>query len=389
MQVEAKGVIVFMKRLKLLFLSAEVGAGHTRTAQAICKVLPQSVLEPEVQIVDFFHYLNPIMRKALVNGYMEMIKTTPAIYRYLYDRAEERESLLDFNKLLNIASKIKLKKLFNEFNPDIIASTHAFPSGVLSVLKDKGKIKNPIITIITDFTAHPFWIYPNMDAYLVATEEIANLLINRGIPQKRVHITGIPIDPIFMELPSKIEVRKKLNLDQSLFTILIAGGGLGLGPLESIVSQLAVAKLPIQLIVMVGKNKILKEKLEQVVCFSKTPIKIVGYTNNVHELMASSDLLISKPGGLTCAEALSIGLPMVIAEPIPGQEERNSKFIVQSGVGIKLEDSKMVNHLVENFLNNPYKLVQMKENALKLAKPEAAISACKLLKKIYLLDGGG
>lgn len=373
-----------MNKLKLLFLSAEVGAGHTRTAQAISKVLPQLVPDSEIQIVDFFHNMNPIMRKALVNGYMEMIKTTPAVYRYLYNRAEERESLLEFNKLLNLASNMKLKKLFNEFNPDIIISTHAFPSGVLSVLKNKGKINKPIVTIITDFTAHPFWIYPNMDQYIVATEEIAEILTVKGICRDKIHTTGIPIDPIFKSLPPKIETRKFLNINQSLFTILIAGGGLGLGPLESIVQQLAYTEIPIQLVVMAGKNETLQERLKQISYVSNVPIKIVGYTDKVHELMNSADLLISKPGGLTCAEALSIGLPMIVAEPIPGQEERNSRFIIESGVGLKLENSKQLKGLIEDLINNRDKLTEMREKALSLGKPEAALSVCKLLKQLYL-----
>ncbi|HHV72614.1 MAG TPA: glycosyltransferase [Clostridia bacterium] len=373
-----------MEKFKLLFLSVEIGAGHTRTAQAISKVLPEVIPNSEVRIVDFFNYMNPIMRKALVDGYIEIIKTTPAIYRYLYNRAEERESLLEFNKLLDLASKVKLKKLFAEFNPDIIVSTHAFPSGVLSVLKEKRKITKPIVTIITDYTAHPFWIYHNMDKYIVATEEIANILKMKGINQTKIHTTGIPIDPIFKNVPSKTEARINLGLDRELFTVLISGGGLGLGPLETIVNNLAATDLPIQIVVMVGKNEILEQRIKRARCGAKVPINVIGYTNNVHQLMASADLLISKPGGLTCAEALSIGLPIIVSSPIPGQEERNSKFIVDSGVGMKLEKPEEAGHLISRLMEDKNTLMRMREKALSLGKPDAAYSACQILKQVYL-----
>jgi processive 1,2-diacylglycerol beta-glucosyltransferase len=135
---------------------------------------------------------------------------------------------------------------------------------------------------------------------------------------------------------------------------------------------------------MAGKNETLQERLKQISYVSNVPIKIVGYTDKVHELMNSADLLISKPGGLTCAEALSIGLPMIVAEPIPGQEERNSRFIIESGVGLKLENSKQLKGLIEDLINNRDKLTEMREKALSLGKPEAALSVCKLLKQLYL-----
>lgn len=372
------------KPYRVLFLSAAVGAGHARAAEALETAFMETYsTRLKSKIIDSFRYTNPLLSKVVINTYMEIIKVTPAVYRYLYQRAEDADSMSEFNKLLNNMLATKLKKLIIDFRPDIVICTHAFPCGVMSVLKKKANLKFPIVGIITDFTVHGFWIYPNIDLYIVAHQELKNHLIQRGLSPQNVAVTGIPISPKFNDQLDSIALKKRLNLDLEKLTVMVMGGGLGFGPVEEIVKEINRSNLPLQAIVIVGKNKSLSKKLEDLSKQVTFPLKVFGYVNNIHELMEVSDLLITKPGGLTSAEALSKNLPMLIVNPIPGQEEKNSDFLLSHKVALQIHSLSQLKYTLEQFFQRPEIFQEMKEETKKLSKPNSAREVVELINKSF------
>lgn len=382
------------KPYRFLFLSAAVGAGHARAAEALETAFQEAFpTRLKSKIIDSFRYTNPLLSKVVVNTYIEIIKVTPGVYRYLYQRAEEVDNSSEFNKLLNSILATKLKKLIIDFRPDIIICTHAFPCGVMSVLKKKTGLKFPIIAVITDFTVHGFWIHPNVDLYVVAAQELKEYLIHKGIKSENISVTGIPISPKFAEKQDKLAIREILGLRTDLPTFMVMGGGLGFGPVAGIVKELSKIRIPFQAIVVVGKNKTLSKKLEEIAKQVSFPLKILGYVNNIHEIMEASDLLITKPGGLTSAEALGKNLPMIIVNPIPGQEEKNSEFLLKNQVALKAKSLEQLKTTLEKLLTEPSILEEMKLNTQRLGKPNSAREVVEIVNKSYfhkrLEEGAG
>lgn len=376
------------KPYRVLFLSAAVGAGHARAAEALESAFLEAFsTRLKTKVIDSFRYTNPLLSKMVVNTYIEIIKITPAVYRYLYQRAEELDNSSEFNKLLNKLLATKLKKLIIDFRPDIIICTHAFPCGVMSVLKNKTGIRIPIVGIITDFTVHNFWIHPNVDLYVVAADELKEYLIEKGIKSDNICVTGIPISPKFADEHDELELRKTLGLKPNLPTLMVMGGGLGFGPVGGIVKELSKISLPIQVIVIVGKNKTLRKKLEEIAEQLPFYLKVLGYVNNIHEIMEVSDLLITKPGGLTSSEALGKQLPMIIINPIPGQEEKNSDFLLRNKVALEVKNLSELKAKIEDLLTNPSALDEMKANTKKLGKPNSAREVVRIINKNYLQKG--
>lgn len=372
------------KEQRILFLSAFVGTGHTSAAEAVKKALQDSNPELHAVIVDSYRYVGTIFRKIASQGYIQLVQYLPQIYSLFYEW-HHRDSPNLFMKAKFIQRMAKnLKKLLKDFHPDAIVCTHAFPSGVASILKEEFKI--PVINIITDFTVHPFWIHPNTDLYLVGNAELAEILKKNGIPPKRIKVTGIPIDLRFKVKEDKQKIKTKLGLDPHLKTILIMGGGAGIGPMGSILKTLKKLKHSIQVIVATGRNRRLKKKMERSAealyrpRSGKTAIKkvqIYGYVDNIHELMSAADLLITKPGGLTSSEALAAELPMVIMRPLPGQEIRNTQYLVKEKTAILAKKKKDLARAVDSLFANPKDMAKLRAHAKALKKPDAAHDAAR------------
>ncbi|TEB16575.1 Processive diacylglycerol beta-glucosyltransferase [Pelotomaculum sp. FP] len=364
------------KLRKVLILSVSVGAGHMRTAEAIKKACGSLAPEAEVVILDTFRYANPLLEKVVLGTYMEMLKMTPVLYGYLYRRSEWGQPLSgrgkeEFNRILSLLSAPRLMAYIRDFEPQIIVCTHPFPLGIISYMKKRGKFNGLAVATITDFTIHSFWIFPHVDTYIVGSEALIPQCEQYGIEKKRIRATGIPIDPAFSKPYDKYRLRLELNLDPDLTTILLVGGGLGMGPLLSAVKSLGSGNNRLQLIVVSGANKVLYERLARTIPSLPCAIRLYGFVDNIHQLMAASDLMVGKAGGLTCAEALSLGLPMFIVDPLPGQEERNTEFICSMQAGVKVEEKDLA-AVITNYLHKQSDIASMASAALGLGKPGAA-----------------
>lgn len=373
-----------IKRLKkVLILSVSVGAGHMRTAEAMEKAARFLYPNVEVVILDTFRYASPFLEKVVLGTYMEILKMSPVIYGYLYRKAEHGQPLsgrgkLEFNRILNILAAPRLVEYIKNYEPEIIVCTHPFPLGIVSYLKKKGTFRGPLFATITDFTIHSFWMFPEVDYYLVGSETLKTQCSEFGVNPDRVRTTGIPIDPNFKEHYDQCQLREQLGLDPVIPTILIMGGGLGMGPLAATVKALGKSRSACQLIVVAGSNNALREKLIRLAPDLACAVKIFGFVDNIHQLMAASDFMVGKAGGLTCAEAMAMGLPIFIVDPLPGQEERNTEFITAMGAGVRVEEKDLAG-VVRAYLTEPNRLEQMKQAATVLGKPKAAFDAVHLM----------
>jgi processive 1,2-diacylglycerol beta-glucosyltransferase len=227
---------------------------------------------------------------------------------------------------------------------------------------------------------HPFWIHRNIDAYAVATNAMRQTLVNRGVGPKRVTVTGIPIDARFAQRADRPAVRRRLGLAPDRTTLLLMGGGVGIGPLENAITAIDRLQHELQVVVVVGKNPTLERRLADSATGLTHPVKVVGFVSNVFDYMQAADVLVSKPGGLTSSEALAAELPFVMLRPLPGQEERNTRYLESGGAGIRAQTTRELVHALDGLLSNAHALGAMRERARRLAKPAAAEDVAAIIR---------
>lgn len=365
---------------RVLILSASSGAGHVRAGQAIAKAFAQTNAATEVLHVDALEYCSPALRRIYSRGYIDMVNHAPTVLGILYDTADkpwkDENNRMAFDRL----NTLPLAKYIKTFEADLIICTHFLPAEITSWLLCKKRISARHAVVVTDFDAHSMWLCRHFHNYFVALDETKEHLFQEGVPRQRVLVSGIPVDPVFAQPKDKVEMRQKYGLQQNLPTILLSAGGFGVGPVELLLQSLGRLKHPAQIIALCGKNEELKSRLEKLDPESSNVIiKPVGYTDKIDEYMAASDILMGKPGGLTTAEAISKGLAMVIVNPIPGQEERNSDHLLEQGIAIRCNNLPTLAYKIDKLLDEPAKLQSMRENALKLSNPNAAVDIVKTL----------
>lgn len=271
-------------------------------------------------------------------------------------------------------------EIIREMNPSAIVSTYPFAAGMMSKLKEQGLIHIPIITIITDFTDHSYWIHPYTDQYIVGSEDVMQRLISLGVEPDIIHCTGIPIRQKFNKAQSRKVLAQKYGLNSQSFTILIMGGGDGfIGKGLSTFQALEQLPKEVQIVVVCGRNKKLHKKLQEELKWSQHSIRIMGYCENVHELMAVSDVMISKPGGVTTSEAMAMELPLVIYRPLPGQEEDNANYLVNAGLAILAENEQDLLVKIERAMNHSDLLETMKQQSRILQSKTSALEAVDVI----------
>lgn len=367
--------------MRVLILYVSVGTGHMKAAEALKESIEKQFSGWQVDIIDTLKYINPIIDKIVVNSYLGALKNSPKLYSKLYTASGTGTGIYDITKALNKILSFRLKNIITEYNPSAIVCTHPFPMQMLSSLKEKNKISIPAIAILTDYVVHSLWLDNGMDAFIVANEKMKSEMINRGIPGNIIFPYGIPVSPKFLMPIDKNSLRKELGLENK-FTVLVMGGGMGFGNIENTISSLLDCSADIQIIAVTGTNQKLKYHLEESAKKSTKKVLILSYTDRINELMDISDLLITKPGGMTISEALVKGLPIFIISPIPGQEEGNANFLINSGVASKIEDSSYLINVLLQVSNDPYALKKMRENSKVLGKPHSAYDIAVLLDKL-------
>ena len=272
----------------------------------------------------------------------------------MYDQFDEpwknEKRRLFFDKL----NTRPLVKMVREYDPDWIVCTHFLPSEIISDLKGSGKMKTPQAIVVTDFDMHAMWLCRNYEHYFVALDETRVYLASLGCPPDKTTVSGIPIDPKFAENKPKDQMRAKYGLEPDMPTIILSLGGFGVGRIETLLDSLRSIRPPVQVLAMCGRNEQLKAKLESIPSDKGgARVVAVGYTRDMDEYMSASDLIVGKPGGLTTCEALAKGLVFVIANPIPGQEERNSDHLLERGCAIRSNNPATLGYKIEQLINDP------------------------------------
>jgi processive 1,2-diacylglycerol beta-glucosyltransferase len=355
-----------MSKPRLLILSASIGAGHKKAGEALSQAYEER-LGGEVRHIDFFRFASPRFSRWVEEAYYVVTKHTPSIYKLLYRMADRPNSRVKRSELL-----IGLRKyhaLIRDFRPDAIISTHFFPAAIVSHMYPHFSIPNGVV--LTDYISHHIWVNPNTNLYFVAHEGMVDELKQLEVAPSKIRVSGIPIRPAFTKEFDQHELRRKMGLDPNLFTLMVMSGGNAVGPLTEILKILGKLEEQFQVVFITGANRKLFLQLQEILGEMNINGQVLGYIDNVHEYMAASDLLISKAGGLTVTEALTIGLPMVIIQPTPGQEDGNTMFLLKSNAGRYLKNVDGLGQLVAELIKNPSLIGQMKQNALQYSRPDS------------------
>ena len=371
--------------MKVLVFYASYGGGHLNAAKSIETCITNNYKNIDVELIDCMKYVNKTIEKVTTTAYKEMAKKMPWAWGRIYSDSQ-KGPLAHLSSRSNKIMAIKLLKLLREKQPDLIISTHPFGSQMCSYLKRKGKINAKIATIMTDFAPHDQWLVGNdfTDYYFVAHDKMKQYLMSKDIPENKIHITGIPISNRFLKTYDKKEILEHYKLSEDKKTVLFFGGGeFGLGKTKTaqIFEAFVKSDNNFQIVAIAGRNKKMKTTFEKIVDenHKSDSVKILEFTNRVPELMSISDLVVTKPGGLTTSESLASHLPMVIINPIPGQEEENAEFLENKGIGIWIKKTNNASSIIRTLFSDPNQLTKMRENTYSLAHPNSTEEICKIL----------
>lgn len=368
-----------MSKKRILILSASVGSGHVKAADALAKAFRANPNVEEVLSDDSLDHTNVLHKQLYSSLYKRLSAMLPEFLGWWYERSDD-PWVSDKSRLaIDLPQALPLINLVRDFKPDSIICTHFMPAGVLSYLIGAGKLDAELGIVVTDFHFHAFWITRAFHWYFVAQEEDKIHMEGLGLPGDRIHVTGIPLEPEFSRPVDKAEVLKSLGLQPGRPTLLVAGGALGLSPAVAVARRLLALDRDFQAVIVCGKNDELRVDIEELVAGRADRFRVLGYTDKMPDLMGAATLLLSKPGGLTTAEALSRGLPMVILDPIGGQEERNSDVLLEAGAAVKCTEVTVLNHKLERLLDDPARIAAMSENARRLGRPHASRDIARIV----------
>jgi processive 1,2-diacylglycerol beta-glucosyltransferase len=356
---------------RVLILSASAGTGHVRAAEALEKVFR------EVRNVDALRFTNRLFRDFYSKLYIQLVQRAPTILGIVYNTMDEPWKTDRMRLMLDRLNTGPLERFIAKYKPDITVCTHFLPAEIISYLISKGKLDARLSIVVTDFDVHAMWLCKTFHRYFVALEESKIHLEVLGLPGNHITVSGIPIDPAFEAATNRAELRQKAGFDPNRPLFLISGGALGVSPAAGVLDSLARLKQPAQAIVVCGKNAEMKAEMEQraQAVEAANPglsFRVMGYTDEMHRWMQMSDLFIGKPGGLTTAECLASGLPMVIVAPIPGQEDRNSDHLLEKGIAMKCNEFTTLPYKIDGLFSNPAQLEAMRQKALAYGRPQAA-----------------
>ena len=351
-------------------MSVKAGYGHHSTAQAMISVFEE--MGWECEMMDVFKEISPDLSESINDWYGFATKYLKNIYGKVYCNMAKREDPYPSLSPLQITSKIistKMRKSVEEYRPDVVIGTHSFAAMIMSVLRSKSSITCPTIGIVTDFMIHPLWESTDIDYYVLPSSMLKLQMMKKGIPENKIIATGIPVKREFSLRTDKTEARKKLGIPDKK-TVLVMMGSMGFGNMEKFMNELDCCRDDFTVLCVCGTNEKMKNEISSKLW--RKNVKVYGFVNNVHEMMDTADILITKPGGLTTSEALAKGLPCVITNPIPGQEDMNMEFLVNNGCAIMVSDTYRIDEAMYWLFNFDWRIDLMKQAVSHMGKPNAA-----------------
>ena len=372
---------------KILILYGSYGGGHLSAAKTLQTYFQENYQDVNVEIIDCIEYINKHLNKVSTEAYKEFAKKMPWVWKRVYNKSKSG-ALAFLSTTNNKILSLKLKKLLEEEKPDLVISTHPFATTMCAYLKEKEKVNFKLATILTDYHIHPQWLVLNLynDVYFVANEQMKMDMISYNIDDDKIFVSGIPISERFLEPKNKTEIFNSFELDENKRTLLFfAGGEFGLGRNTTFILFRAFIRLfpDMQIVAISGKNKNMKAKFEKIIdqTNSHDRVKLLEYTDKVPELMYIATAIVTKPGGLTVSEALASKKPLILINPIPGQEEENAQFLVDNNVAILIKDSDNISRTIK-YLFKADKIENMGKSIDILSKPDSTKYICDYVLKL-------
>ncbi len=355
--------------------SVSAGAGHVRAAEAL--VATARISEPGSRVVhiDLMELVPKLFRTMYAESYTPIVQNHPALWGYLYAQSDRRKIDSASDRLRTAIERLntqKLKSVLRDLAPDAVICTHFLPAELFSRWRRKNLWHTPVWAVITDFDVHMLWVYRHLSGYCVAADEVGWRLRSRNPGNARIEVTGIPVMPAFGVSHDRATCAREVGLNPERLTILLMSGGAGIFPLQKLARRIFSLNQEVQVIALAGKNRRLLSALQDVSAEYPGRIAALPFTTSVERVMAASDLAVTKSGGLTTAECLAVGLPMIILAPIPGQEERNADFLLEHGAALKAYDEAGVEFKLRTLLDDPRRLHSMRGQARSLGRPDAA-----------------
>ena len=365
---------------RVLILHASVGAGHKRAGAALAAAF--ALRQPgQVELADVLDYANPLFREAYAQSYLQMTDKVPGLWNYVYEQTDRDifRFTAEIRALADAIAARGLHRLLREYGPRLIVCTHFLPVEVLAARKARARLHQPLYCVLTDYAAHAFWAYKNVDGYFVATDQTRAQLIERGVAPELIRVTGIPVDPAVAIPKQSSEARASLHLPADRPVVTLFGGGIDSRDVRLMVEGLLRCGLHGALVVVGGRNRGLPEELRDLQGSEALELRTLGFVDYVDDLVVASDVVITKAGGLTVSEVLGRATPMIIINPIPGQEESNADYLAAVGAAISIRLPEHVPFAVTQLLGDPLRLQQMRANAAQAARPRAALDIAEAI----------
>lgn len=357
------------KRIAILTLS--VGSGHVRTAEVIERALSDRGDKVEIRTIDVLEHSSSWFVWLYVRPYWAMLRHVPWMWRWLFERRQRKcHRSTAPHGIFRRGCEGVLSRL-KTFAPQLIIVTEIGAAELAALGRREGWFNAPVLAVQTDFQTEPPWVQREIDLHCVGSEEAKAQLIGWGVSPNRILVSGIPVDPAFALPFDKAELLGAFGLDVRRPVVLVMEGGMGPAPLDKVVEVLELCGLPLQVIAVAGHDQKMRERLERLRGRVALDLHTFGWTEAVPELMAVADLLITKPGGVTTAEALAKGLPMVLTHPIPGPEERHLRYLEERGVAVAASGLEEIPGIVSRLLANRTQLEDLGRRARELARPDA------------------
>ena len=357
---------------KVLTFSTNVSAGHRRAAEAVANAILATAPDAEIVQHDAMTLIGDGRRKFLTETYLGILKYRPSLWNHLYHNKSLKKGISKFFRILLTQTAERFEAAIDQHQPDVIVCTQVIPAKVIAGLKELCRVKAPLLVVATDYGIHPYWADPFIDKYAVPCDDAAKELHNDNIPADRIHVTGIPVDSVFETPPSRSEARKELGIPQEGRYILAMGGGNGLGLEAEHIAAIEKADNVDGVLVISGCNKELEKQVREMPSVPAKERRVFSMVNEIEKYYAASDMLVSKPGGLTMSEATAMSMPIVMISPLPGQEVRNAKFLKASGVALEAQTSEELSAVLRDVLHDEARLISLRQASRRVGLPWAS-----------------
>lgn len=356
--------------MKVIILTLSTGNGHHKASMALCEYL--KTRNVDAVIVDAYKYFNKYLSNLLEKGYLFATKYAPYMYGKFYniiERQDHSDSKISWSKFCNSFVAHQFAKYLSKQSPDLVVSTHPLAAYLITRYKQKRLVNTKTIGIITDFCVHPYWEQTDMDYYIAVNELIKNQLVKKGLPKEKILPFGIPIEMKFSKKMTKSRARKLLGIDDKP-TVFIITGSMGYGHTEKYIRALDNMDDDFQIISVCGRNTGMKRNIDTLKLHKK--IYNYGFVDNVDIMMDASDFIVTKPGGLTVSEAIAKGIPIILVDPIPGQEDRNREFLLNNGLAVGVSKTMPIDEVLYELIHCDMRRRQISQMQSLLGKANSA-----------------